>query len=171
MSSKTVELDVRPLLASGTEPFQHIMEAVDRLEAGQSLRLLAPFKPYPLLQLMDKKGFCSVVRDMGRGDFEVTFTARAPQQIEVSCNAEAIELWPDPSQSEDLSALAVEATESRLNAIIAEREEGEVVFLVIAPQSQALVQRLADKGHQWYGDRDRETGVYRAMIRVGGAAE
>ena len=37
------ELDVRPLLKAGVEPFQAIMGAVDGLAPGQSLIVIAPF--------------------------------------------------------------------------------------------------------------------------------
>ncbi len=43
------ELDVRPLLKSGVEPFQAIMDAAENLLPGQSLLLVTPFKPVPLL--------------------------------------------------------------------------------------------------------------------------
>ena len=38
-----VELDVRPILAAGGEPFDRIMEMVASLAPGEGLRLLAPF--------------------------------------------------------------------------------------------------------------------------------
>jgi hypothetical protein len=38
-------LDVRPILRSGGEPFQAIMEAVQELKTGEGLKLLAPFRP------------------------------------------------------------------------------------------------------------------------------
>ncbi len=49
------ELDVRPLLAKGQEPFQAIMTAVESLLPGQSLLLIAPFKPVPLFSVMEKR--------------------------------------------------------------------------------------------------------------------
>ncbi len=41
------DVDVRPILREGGEPFSAIMAAVDALAPGQSLRLLATFKPIP----------------------------------------------------------------------------------------------------------------------------
>ncbi len=51
------ELDVRPLLKSGVEPFQAIMDATENLLPGQSLLLVTPFKPVPLFAVMERKGF------------------------------------------------------------------------------------------------------------------
>lgn len=57
MSAVFVDLDVRPILKSGGEPFQKIMETVALLAPGQGLRLLAPFKPVPLFGVLGSKGF------------------------------------------------------------------------------------------------------------------
>ncbi|CAM5218600.1 TusA-related sulfurtransferase OS=Bosea thiooxidans OX=53254 GN=ARD30_06025 PE=4 SV=1 [Bosea thiooxidans] len=53
------ELDVRPMLRAGEEPFQAIMDAVSALAPGQSLRLIAPFRPVPLFSVMANRGFAA----------------------------------------------------------------------------------------------------------------
>ena len=50
-------LDVRPVLKAGGEPFADIMAAVAQLQPGQTLRLLATFKPVPLFTVMGGSGF------------------------------------------------------------------------------------------------------------------
>lgn len=52
-----VELDVRPVLAAGEEPFRLIMETVERLAEGEVLALRTPFDPRPLHGVMGRKGF------------------------------------------------------------------------------------------------------------------
>lgn len=56
MTNNTV-LDVRPVLASGDEPFQLIMETANGITDGGTLELLAPFEPLPLYQVMAGRGF------------------------------------------------------------------------------------------------------------------
>ncbi len=51
------ELDVRPILESGGEPFEQIMEFVANLEPGEGFRLWATFKPEPLLAVLANKGY------------------------------------------------------------------------------------------------------------------
>ena len=51
-----IDIDVRPILKAGDEPFSTIMGALDRLQPGQGLRLYAPFKPLPLFGVMASKG-------------------------------------------------------------------------------------------------------------------
>ena len=71
------ELDVRPILRDGGAPFSIIMEAVAALAPGQSLRLLASFKPVPLFQVLGARGFEAAAREIGGGDWEVVFTPAA----------------------------------------------------------------------------------------------
>jgi uncharacterized protein (DUF2249 family) len=52
-----VKLDVRPVLAGGTDPFQLIMEKVKNLEAGQVLEIINTFTPAPLITVLQRQGF------------------------------------------------------------------------------------------------------------------
>ena len=70
-------LDVRDILKAGGEPFSAIMQAVDGLAPGQALQLLATFKPVPLFTVMARRGFDHREREIGGGDWEVTFTPSA----------------------------------------------------------------------------------------------
>lgn len=67
-------LDVRDILKAGGEPFSQIMQAVAALSPGQGLRLLATFKPVPLLAVMAQRGFGHTEHEIGGGDWEVVFT-------------------------------------------------------------------------------------------------
>jgi uncharacterized protein (DUF2249 family) len=51
-----VELDVRPILRDGGEPFSAIMEAVGKIANGGALRLRATFEPKPLFRVLASKG-------------------------------------------------------------------------------------------------------------------
>ena len=54
--SMIVTLDVRPMLAKGQEPFAAIMQAADALGPDQTLRLIAPFRPVPLIGVLRQRG-------------------------------------------------------------------------------------------------------------------
>ncbi|MBL0308287.1 MAG: DUF2249 domain-containing protein [Bacteroidetes bacterium] len=56
-SEDIVELDVRPALAQGNDPFTIIMDKVKTLQAGQILKLINTFEPVQLIPLLSKKGF------------------------------------------------------------------------------------------------------------------
>ena len=62
-----VEVDVRPTLRAGGEPFGEIMAAVNALTPGQGLRLYATFKPTPLLHVLGSKGFTHDAKEIDGG--------------------------------------------------------------------------------------------------------
>jgi len=71
-------LDVRGILRAGGEPFGAIMQSIDSLVPGQSLRLFATFEPVPLFTVLGSRGFTHTAQPLADGDWEVLFT---PQTV------------------------------------------------------------------------------------------
>ena len=63
------ELDVRPTLAAGGEPYSLIMEAVEGLAPGETLVLRSPFEPTPLHRVLAGMGFSHVARELAPDDW------------------------------------------------------------------------------------------------------
>lgn len=77
MSAQVVTIDVREDLKSGREPRARIMDAVSRLREGESLRVIAPFEPRPLINLLTMQGFTATPTQAGSGEWEVLFKPSA----------------------------------------------------------------------------------------------
>ena len=54
---QVVELDVRPVIASGKDPLNIITEKVKTIKTGQILKIINTFEPVPLMLLLEKQGF------------------------------------------------------------------------------------------------------------------
>ncbi|NMP23259.1 DUF2249 domain-containing protein [Sulfobacillus harzensis] len=67
------ELDVRPILEAGGEPFDKIMAFVTELAPGEAFRLWATFKPEPLLAVLAQRGYRGTAREMADGSWAVDF--------------------------------------------------------------------------------------------------
>ena len=67
------KLDVRPLIAKGSEPFNTIHARVDALKAGEGLTVIAPFLPAPLIEKLGSEGFRSRVQHQPDGAWAVNF--------------------------------------------------------------------------------------------------
>ena len=67
------ELDVRPVLRAGGEPFQQIMDFVGQLSPGEGFRLWATFKPDPLIAVLAAKGYRGEAREMDADSWAVEF--------------------------------------------------------------------------------------------------
>jgi uncharacterized protein (DUF2249 family) len=52
-----VDLDVRPILDSGIDPFNVIMDGLKTLKDGETLKIINTFEPIPLLNIIKKKGY------------------------------------------------------------------------------------------------------------------
>lgn len=55
--SNIVELDVRPILKGGVDPFKIIMEKLKELDDEQTLLVINSFEPVPLLNILKNKGY------------------------------------------------------------------------------------------------------------------
>ena len=70
-------VDARPVLAEGGEPFDLIMGAVQALDVGQPLVVIAPFEPVPLEGLLSDEGFDYDAEELDGGDWRVVFRGRS----------------------------------------------------------------------------------------------
>lgn len=59
MAPAVRDLDVRPILAKGGDPFSVIVKTATSLADGEALHLVAPFEPVPLYAVLRSMGFAS----------------------------------------------------------------------------------------------------------------
>ena len=170
--TKFVELDVRPILASGEEPFSKIMATVASLGPDEGLRLLAPFRPAPLFQALGSQGFSHEAREIGGGDWEVLFSRIEQQEFadeQVSAQAEG--QWPDPLMHLDNRDLDPPEPMVRILAATEAMQAGEVLSALLSREPVFLFPQLTKRGHEWRGGFDREGTTYRLLVRIGARRE
>jgi len=68
------ELDVRALIVSGEQPWPTIARALDALGAGESLVLVTPFLPSPLIEKLQAEGFAARPERRADGAWQTRFT-------------------------------------------------------------------------------------------------
>lgn len=68
-----LELDIRPILEKGEEPFAAIMEAKAKLVPGQRLVVTAPFDPKPLYGIFAAEGFAVEASENPKGVWRIAF--------------------------------------------------------------------------------------------------
>lgn len=170
MLPRFMELDVRPILKEGGEPFPAIMQAVQSLEPDQGLRLLATFRPTPLLSVMARRGYDAVINELAGGDWEVLFSpaAKTAAKVSLSLGAEEAAGWPDPLWQIDLVGQEPPVPMEKVLSRIALMEPGEVLFAIFSEEPVFLMPELEKNGHQWVGKSDATGSTYRMLIRVGG---
>lgn len=169
MTTPFHDLDMRPLLRNGGEPFGAIMQAVARLEPGTGLRLLATFKPTPLFAVMAERGFAAEASEIGGGDWQVLFrpSGAAATEPAAATRQSAEGEWPKPALLLDLSDLDPPEPMVRVLAATEELEPGEVLSALLSREPMFLFPELATRGHSWRGAFEADGASYRIFVRVG----
>lgn len=166
-----VELDVRPILRSGGEPFAEIMKAVQGLAPGQGLRLFATFEPTPLFHVLGSQGFTHEAREIGGGDWQVEFTPgagaadRAPGARATPSAPD--EVWPEPVCEMDNRELDPPEPMVRILAATETMARGEVLAALLCREPIFLFPELAKRGHGWRGGFEPDGRTYRVLVRIG----
>jgi uncharacterized protein (DUF2249 family) len=174
MTDVFVDLDVRPTLRAGGEPFQQIMETVAALAPGQGLRLLATFKPTPLLSMLGSKGFSHEARELDGGDCEVLFRPRqagAASGPALGVQAADPADWPEPTQHLDNRDLDPPEPMVRILAATEAMQAGDVLCALLCREPVFLLPELAKRGHAWRGGFDADGKTYRILVRIGVAGQ
>ena len=168
-----VELDVRPILAAGGEPFGRIMQTVGALGPGEGLRLLAPFRPVPLFQALGSKGFSHEARELGGGDWEILFRREGEPEFEADSTAKPAgeAKWPEPLMHLDNRELDPPEPMVRILAATEAMQTGEVLSALLCREPLFLLPELEKRGHGWRGGFDREGKTYRLLVRIDAGRE
>lgn len=167
-----VELDVRPILRAGGEPFARIMETIDGLHGDEGLRLFATFKPTPLLRVLGARGYTHTSKEIGGGDWQVDF---APAAVASSAADAASSMtatpddspWPEPVRAMDNRDLDPPEPMERILAATEAMAPGEVLSALLCREPLFLFPELAKRGHRWRGGFEADGRTYKVLVRVG----
>jgi uncharacterized protein (DUF2249 family) len=173
--TRYVELDVRPILRAGGEPFAKIMETVASLQDDEGLRLFATFEPTPLLRVLETRGYRHATREIGGGDWQVDFT---PAATPAAAGDHAVAApathgepddapWPEPVQRMDNRDLDPPEPMVRILAATEAMASGEVLSALLCREPLFLFPELAKRGHRWRGGFEADGRTYKVLVRVG----
>ena len=172
MTTRFLDVDVRPILRAGGEPFAAIMQALDVLEPNQGLRLRATFEPVPLFGVMKSRGFTHEANELDRGEWEVLFCPAEgggePEALGPTPVA-AEDVWPVPVKHLDNRELDPPEPMVRILAAIETMKAGEVVSALLCREPVFLLPQPARRGHQWRSNFGADGSTYKVLVRVNAA--
>jgi uncharacterized protein (DUF2249 family) len=169
MTATFIDVDVRPILRAGGEPFAEIMGAINRLKPGEGLRLFATFEPTPLFQVLGSKGFTHKARAIEGGDWEVLFSPPDTPASDVSMSVTQPTdetRWPEPIQQMDNRDLDPPEPMVRILAATEKMMPGEVLAALLCQEPVFLFPELAKRGHSWRGGFEPDGTTYKVLVRV-----
>ena len=163
-----IDVDVRPILRAGGEPFSIIMAALERLEPGEGLRLYAPFKPVPLFDVMASKGFAHREAELEGGEWEIRFMPDdgSIEASEPASPAPGDEDWPEPAVHLDNRDLDPPEPMVRILAALERLAPGQTLSALLSREPIFLFRELEKRGHQWRGGFTTQKDAYQLTVRV-----
>ncbi|WP_128927104.1 DUF2249 domain-containing protein [Bradyrhizobium guangxiense] len=162
-----IDVDVRPILRAGGEPFSVIMAALERLEPGEGLRLYAPFKPVPLFDVMASKGFAHREAELEGGEWEIRFMRDdgSCEAAEAACATSGDSDWPEPVVHLDNRDLDPPEPMVRILAAMGRLAPGQTLCALLSREPVFLFRELTKRGHQWRGGFTSKD-AYQLTVRV-----
>lgn len=163
-----IDVDVRPILRAGGEPFSVIMAALGRLQEGQGLRLYATFKPVPLFAVMADKGFAHSASEMDDGEWEVLFTPAAAKPGKASAPSGDSDFgsWPAPGVQLDNRELEPPEPMVRILAAADKLGPGETLSALLRREPVFLFPQLEKRGFRWLGGFTPDGDTYELTVRA-----
>ena len=163
-----IDVDVRPILRAGGEPFSIIMAALERLEPGEGLRLYAPFKPVPLFDVMASKGFAHREAELEGGEWEIRFMRDdgSFEGDEADSATPSDDDWPEPVVHLDNRDLDPPEPMVRILAALEGLAPGQTVCALLSREPVFLFRELTKRGHQWRGGFTSQKDAYQLTVRV-----
>ncbi len=163
-----IDIDVRPILHAGGEPFSVIMAALERLEPGEGLRLLAPFKPVPLFDVMASKGFAHCDAELEGGDWEIRFVPDDDSLAAVESASVALsdDDWPEPAVRLDNRDLDPPEPMVRILASVERLAPGQTLSALLSREPVFLFRELTKRGHRWRGGFTPQRDAYQLTVKV-----
>lgn len=71
MSKEIPDLEIDVCGLEPPEPMERVLEALDRLQPGQRLRVLIPREPFPLYRILERNGYLHETKSREDFLFEV----------------------------------------------------------------------------------------------------
>ncbi|WP_454625208.1 DUF2249 domain-containing protein [Bradyrhizobium cenepequi] len=161
-----IDVDVRPILRAGGEPFSVIMAALERLKLGQGLRLYATFKPVPLFAVMADKGFAHSEQALDGGEWEVLFTPAAVKPTAACTGTPSFDNWPEPAVKLDNRDLDPPEPMVRILAAAENLRPGETLSALLRREPVFLFPQLEKRGYRWLGGFTPDGATYELTVRA-----
>ncbi len=166
----TATFDARPLQARGEEPLGPILSAAARVKEGEILRLWNTFEPFPLYEVLGKKGFVPWSRQTAEGDWEVFFYRKTAGEEVVAPQAPTEAASPAPTVATltiNVSQLVPPEPMMRILEALNQLKPGDTLLVHHVRRPVYLYPKLEELGHS-HQTWELEPNRVDILIKVGG---
>jgi len=162
-----VELDVRPILAGGVDPFEAIMAELKKMDDSQTLLIINTFEPIPLLNILKKKGYDYQTERPENGivhtyleKFEGELKSESDEKEQSEMNFEQAEQKFAGKMTEvDVRDLEMPMPMVTILEEIEKIGDGDALFVHHKKLPQYLIPELQDRGYKWVSKEINEANL------------
>ena len=162
-----VELDVRPILEGGTDPFDAIMAKLKTMDESHTLLIINTFEPIPLLNILKKKGYTYETERPENGVVHTYLEKFDGEVKEVSDETAVTELSFEQVEQNftgKMKEVDVRNLEMPMPMVtILEEIEGiaedHALYVHHKKLPQYLIPELEDRGYQWVSNEIDESNI------------
>ncbi len=162
-----VELDVRPILEGGTDPFEAIMAKLKTMDESHTLLIINTFEPIPLLNILKKKGYAYETERPDNGvvhTYLEKFDGEAKEEIDEATVSELSFVEAEQKFAGKMKEIDVRDLEMPMPMVtileeIEGVEEGHALYVHHKKLPQYLDPELEDRGYKWVSDEIDESNI------------
>lgn len=162
-----IELDVRPILAKGVDPFKSIMAELEKMVDGNTLMIINTFEPIPLLNILKTKGYSYDTERTENGIVHTYLEKTGEEKVsakEVSppkdLNFEDIELKYKGKMTEvDVRHLEMPLPMVTILEEIENIAEGNALYVHHKKLPQYLIPELEERKYSWVSKEIDESNI------------
>ncbi len=162
-----VELDVRPILDGGTDPFEAIMAKLKTMDESHTLKIINTFEPIPLLNILKKKGYAYETERPENGIVHTYLeksdeeeNASPTTEKEVEMNFEMAEKKFEGKMTEvDVRDLEMPMPMVTILEEIEKIESGGALYVHHKKLPQYLIPEMEDRGYKWVSNEVDEANI------------
>jgi uncharacterized protein (DUF2249 family) len=169
---KIIQLDVRPTIESGADPFKEIMQAMKKLKNCETLEVINIFEPIPLITIFKEKGYKTWTDIVNTNEYHTFFTKETTAshkeivaEIPISEGSFEEKLVSFGGNIREIDVRLLEMPEPMVN-ILKEVEtlpENYVLLVNHKKVPQFLLPELKSRNYTWM-HKDIEPGLTQLLI-------
>lgn len=162
-----VELDVRPILEGGTDPFEAIMAKLKTMDESHTLKIINTFEPIPLLNILKKKGYAYETERPEEGVVHTYLEKFDGEANEAGDDPKVTELDFDQAEKKftgkmtevDVRDLEMPMPMVTILEEIEKVTEGHALYVHHKKLPQYLIPELEDRGYKWVSKEVDEANI------------
>ena len=162
-----VELDVRPILEGGTDPFEAIMAKLKTMDESHTLLIINTFEPIPLLNILKKKGYAYETERPDSGfvaSYLEKFDGESKEEIDEATINELSFEQAEQEFAGKMKEIDVRDLEMPMPMVTILEEiegikEGHALYVHHKKLPQYLIPELEDRDYNWVSDEIDDSNI------------